>query len=80
MGSSAEINENAFLKNIHDSAFAKGLAEGALNVLRGQLQDKFGPLPNWAAKRLDTATASHAELWAHRILRAESLEEVIGGK
>ena len=92
MGISVEINENAFLKNIHDSAIAKGReigreegreegrSEGAIHVLRGLLQDKFGPLPKWAAKRLDTATSSQAELWTHRILRAESLEEVIGGK
>ncbi len=80
MGISVEINENAFLKNIHDSAFAKGCEVGAVNVLRGLLQDKFGELPKWAAKRLDTATSSQAELWTHRILRAETLEEVIGGK
>ena len=88
MGISVEINENAFLKNIHDSAIAKGReigreegrSEGAIHVLRGLLQDKFGGLPKWAAKRLDAATSSQADLWTHRILRAETLEEVIGGK
>ena len=79
-GSSVQINENALLKNIHHSALAQGreigLAQGTLNFLRGQLQDKFGPLPKWAAKRFDT----EADLWTHRILPAESLEEVIGGK
>ncbi len=84
VGSSVQINENTLLKNIHHSALAQGrqigLAQGTLNFLRGQLQDKFGPLPEWAAKRLDTATSSQADLWTHRILPAESLEEVIGGK
>ena len=41
---------------------ARGGEEGTLNVLRTQLQDKFGPLPRWAGKRLDTAASSQRRI------------------
>ena len=91
-GVSASILDNAFLKAIYDSAYAQGFEWGlnearekfrtkaAIEALRDLLQDKFGPLPKRAAKRLGTAASTSADLWTHRILQAESLEEVIGGK
>ncbi|MDX1982843.1 MAG: hypothetical protein SFV51_21415 [Bryobacteraceae bacterium] len=94
MGISVEINENVFLKNIYDSAIAKGRAEGKAEgkaegraegkaegmtaILRELLEAKFGPLPKWAADRLRKATPAQAERWARRVLTASTLEAAVG--
>ena len=88
MGISVEIDSNVFLKDIHDSAVAKGRAEGIAEgkaegmvlVLRDLLEAKFGKLPRWADERLQKATAAQAEHWAKRILSADTLEGALGEK
>ena len=85
MGISVEIDSNVFLKEIHDSAVAKGRAEGKAEgkaegmvvLLRDLLDAKFGKLPKWADERLQKATAVEAERWAKKVLSADTLEGVI---
>ena len=57
---------------------AKGRGEGMVQVLREQMQIKFGPLPKWAEDRLSHASPAQIERWARKILSASTLENVLG--
>jgi predicted transposase YdaD len=82
MGVYVEIESNAFLRNIRNSALAEGRnegrVEGGASIVRRLLQSKFGPLPVWARQRLENATAEQAEQWSDRVLTARTLTEVLG--
>jgi predicted transposase/invertase (TIGR01784 family) len=53
-----------------------GIAEGQAALLARQLGRKFGPLSETIHQRLKDADLAELELWADRLLAAESLEEV----
>jgi predicted transposase/invertase (TIGR01784 family) len=55
---------------------AKGLGKGAARVLVRQLTRKFGPVPDAARVRIDTATLEQLDLWSERVLDAATLDEV----
>ena len=57
---------------------ARGEASGQAALLRRLLERRFGPLPEWALQRLETADSSRLETWGLRLLDAASLEEVFG--
>ena len=56
----------------------EGRREGRLELLRTQLLDKFGPMPDWADARLAAASPLQIEAWSHKILRANTLGEALG--
>ncbi|TCO73744.1 Rpn family recombination-promoting nuclease/putative transposase [Chromatocurvus halotolerans] len=56
----------------------EGRLEGERRVLQRQLARRFGELPDWAAKRLETASAEQLEAWADEILVTASVEELLG--
>ncbi|GHU09653.1 transposase [Betaproteobacteria bacterium] len=56
----------------------KGLLEGEAKVLARQLARRFGPLPKWAAARVQEADAEQLETWADAVLEATTLGEVFG--
>jgi len=64
--------KNAFVKDI--------LREDRARTLRRQLKAKFHSVPKWANERLDAATSEQIERWSTKILRAETLEGVLGKK
>ena len=55
----------------------QGREEGELKVLRRQIEKRFGPLPDWAEKRLASRSASELEELSIRVLDAETLEELL---
>ena len=55
---------------------AEGWAEGEAQMLRRQLTRRFGPLPEWANLRLQTADSAQLEAWADQVLEAKTLESV----
>ena len=55
----------------------EGLQEGRQDLLRDQLTEKFGPLPEWALQRLQMASAEDLHVWAKRILRGITLEDTL---
>ncbi len=66
-----------FFKN----AFVRHFTQAALTrMLRRQLKAKFHSVPKWADERLDAATSGQIERWSTKILRAETLEGVLGKK
>jgi hypothetical protein len=55
----------------------RGMAEEAREIVTRQLQKRFGPLPEWATLRLDSASREEIEAIALRLLDATSLEELL---
>jgi hypothetical protein len=56
-----------------------GIEKGQLNTLTRQLTRRFGPLPDAALARLQSATPDQLDLWTDRVLDAPTLEAVLGG-
>jgi predicted transposase YdaD len=77
-----DIEKNAFLREIRDTALAGGRAEGEAKgrsiLLARMLEERFGPLPGWARLRLEHARLAQIERWAKKALVAPTLEDVVG--
>ena len=56
----------------------KGMQKGFAQLVTLQLQLRFGPVPEWAQERLNTASAEQLTQWASVILTAKSMEELFG--
>jgi hypothetical protein len=59
---------------------ARGKVAGAGLVVRGQLEQRFGPLPEPILDRLDQADAEQLVAWGQRVLDARTLDEVFAGE
>ena len=57
--------------------FKRGLQEGKMEVLRRQMQRRFGALPSWAEERLTGRSTAELEELIDRVLDAQSLEDVL---
>ena len=55
----------------------QAMQEGRRYLLYDLLTEKFGPLPAWAALRLQAATAEDLHAWARRVLHGATLEETL---
>ena len=54
----------------------EGNLEGELKLLRRLLIRRFGPLPDWAERRLMDAEPAQLERWGEQVLEAKALEDV----
>ena len=52
--------------------------EGRKATLLRQLTRRFGPVPDWAAQRMQQATPTQLDAWLETILDAPTLEAVFG--
>jgi hypothetical protein len=55
----------------------QGRHEGELALLRRQLEARFGALPKWAEERLADRSVAEIEELGVRLLKAESLDELL---
>ncbi|HZN40047.1 MAG TPA: Rpn family recombination-promoting nuclease/putative transposase [Planctomycetota bacterium] len=55
----------------------KGKREGRIDLLKVQLEERFGPLPQAVLSRLAAATAADLDRWARRILKAKTLRTTL---
>ena len=62
-----------------EKGIEQGREQGRLNTLTRQLTRRFGPLPDAALARLQSATPDQLDLWTDRVLDAPTLEAVLGG-
>lgn len=58
---------------------AEGKAKGRIETLTRLLTRRFGPLPDWASARLQSATPEQLDQWTDLVLDAATLSEVLGG-
>ncbi len=54
----------------------EGKAEGIQEILLKQLESKFMPIPEECLAKVSAAKREDLLLWAERVLRAESIEQV----
>ncbi|HEX4228002.1 MAG TPA: DUF4351 domain-containing protein [Bryobacteraceae bacterium] len=54
----------------------KGREQGALSLLHRQIATRFGPLPEWAEKRLNSLSVGQLEDISIRVLNATSLDQL----
>ncbi len=54
----------------------QGVQQGGILLLRQQLIQRFGPLPDWAEQHLKQASLEDLETWAKLILEAQSLKDI----
>lgn len=66
-------DEVSFLNEARD----EGRQEGEVLLLSRLIRQKFGEMPDWATTRLQSATREQLEIWADRLLEAESLEGLL---
>ena len=59
-----------------ETGLAKGRAEGGSALLVRLLNRRFGSLPRTIIERLAQATPDQLEIWADRVLDADSLDDV----
>jgi len=58
----------------------RGLQQGQAKLLIRLLTNRFGPLPEDMHQRLEQATAEEIDVWADRVLEADSLDQVFDNK
>ena len=58
---------------------AEGETKGKLETLTRLLTRRFGPLPEWVAERLASASVEQLEAWFDSGVDAATLAEVLGG-
>jgi flagellar biosynthesis/type III secretory pathway protein FliH len=59
-----------------EQGMQQGRLEGERAVLGRLLQRRFGPLSAELRERLDRASSAELEMWAERVLDADSLQDV----
>ncbi len=64
------------LQEVEARGEAKGEAKGEASLLRRQMERRYGELPDWALRRLESADSGTLEKWGLRLLDAASLQEV----
>lgn len=58
----------------------EGQVAAGQTLLREQLMEKFGSIPKWADARLKKASITELEGWARKIIKADTLTQVISQK
>lgn len=66
----------AYVNTIERHALAKGRMTKLESTLRKQVTLKFGDIPAWADKRLEQASEDELDVWAEKIMTADTLETV----
>ena len=69
----------AYIRNhkLFPRAYAEGLQQGELIMLRRLIEQRFGTIPDWATQRLAKSSAAELEDLSIRILDARSLEDLL---
>jgi predicted outer membrane protein len=70
--------QSEFAKRYLSQGRAEGEAKGRAELLLKLLTLRFGPLPEAAQVRVQTATGEELELFAERVLSAQTLDQVLG--
>jgi len=72
-----DILEHEVLGREFKKGLLEGRQEGMLSVLRRQIEGRFGKIPRWAEERLAKQSPEEPEQLGVRVLKAQSLEELL---
>jgi len=63
-------------KELIEQGEAKGFEQGEYTLLKHLIEKRFGPLPDWAIEKLNTADRRHLEHWGLQLFDASTLEAI----
>jgi len=72
------IQETMAYQSIFADGKTEGEADGKANTLKRQLTRRFGALPDWTLRRIESAPVAQLDLWLDGIFDAGSAEDLIG--
>lgn len=61
---------------LENRVLGREFKRGELSLLRRQIEERFGPIPQWAADRLVERSAAELEELGVRVLKARTIEEL----
>lgn len=70
----------SFERLAKEEGVQQGVQQGRAGLLIHLLTHRFGPLPEDTHQRLEQATAEEIDVWADRVLEANSLDQVFDNK
>ncbi|CAO1661830.1 Transposase (putative) YhgA-like domain-containing protein [Halomonas sp. NYA30] len=73
---SSLVEDRDMLAENLENLVKKEQQQGETRLLTKQMKLKFGELPEWVQKRLDSATPEQLDAWGEHILTANSLDEL----
>ena len=68
---------SSFERRAMKKEYDKGLGKGRRQLLRLQLEDRFGQLPKWVNDKLDKADEQTVLTWATDIFKKDTLESLM---
>ena len=66
-----------FIDRYIDQGLQQGLQKGELRFFRKMMEFRFGSLPEWVMKKIESASPETIEQWGIRLLKADRLEDVL---
>ena len=74
------LRDNEFFREAFEEGMEKGMEkgreEGERRLLEKQARLRFGPLPDWALRKLEGATQAELEAWGERLVQVNDLDAV----
>ena len=64
------------MKRVCSSILGREFKRGELSLLRRQIEERFGPIPQWAEDRLVERSPAELEELGVRVLKARTIEEL----
>jgi hypothetical protein len=61
---------------LENRVLGREFKRGELSLLRRQIEERFGPIPRWAADRLVERSTAELEELGVRVLKARTIEEL----
>jgi len=66
-----------FIDRYIEQGLQQGLQQGWRQILIRQIEARFGKVPGWAKKKIESADITAIEKWSIRLLKADTLKEVL---
>ena len=61
---------------MENKVLGPAVLKGEAIIIRAQLEERFGPLPEWVSEKFSDASEKQLMTWAKRVLTAKSLQAV----
>ena len=71
-----DILEHDYVGPLIREGIAQGRREATVEILQGQIEKRFGPVPEWAEQRLADSSQSQLQDLALKFVDAKTLEEL----
>ena len=70
------LEEN--IDNMVLESWQKGGQDAMMQVLKAMVANRFGPIPDWALAKIDSAASAQLAQWCVQLLSVSTLEDLFG--